>query len=85
MVPITSPSSRTDEGLRGDPRLEAADALTAILLHAEALNRSSRVDRLATSRRIADNARRVWHALEELERQRLAFPQDAAEPIGVRP
>lgn len=71
MVPTTSPSPKADESPPGDPRLEVADALTAILLHAEALGHSGRIDRLAASRRIAENAKRVWRALGEWERDRL--------------
>jgi len=84
-VPTTSSPPQADEGPPGDPRLEAADALTAILLHAEAISRSASTDRLAASRRIADNAKRVWRVLEELERDHLrALRKDSQTPIDAK-
>lgn len=80
------PSGPVDETPPSDPRLDVADALTAILLHAEAIGRAGGAERLViASRRIADNAKRVWRALEELERRRLdIMTGDLHSPIDAK-
>lgn len=58
------PADHVDGGL---PRLQVVNAITAILLHAEAVRRQadSADDIAVSSGHIADNARRLWRVLGE--------------------
>ena len=83
--PDDSPTGQTDE----PSRLLIANAITAILLHAEVVRRqadgaaAADADLVAiSSRHIAENARRLWRALGTLDQQ--GFDALAAE-TGNRP
>jgi hypothetical protein len=58
-----------------DPGYRIADALTAILLHAEAIRRRSagmggeETETVSSARHIAGNAQLAWNALEQTQRE----------------